>query len=224
MRPLTLEILEDRSAQARCDEGFLRLRRLRLRHRYDDGSASPPYDCDLVSRRSVDAVAVVLWRRAADGRVQVLLKEGVRPPIWLRRHKELVRPDPEAPLVLAEIVAGMLEPEDAGGDAMRRRARIECREEAGVDLPLAAFQPLGGHSFPSPGITDERVDYYHAELDTLPDRESPALGDGSGMEHGTRLLVLDLDEAIQRCRDGSIPDMKTEVALCRLSEALRGAR
>lgn len=219
MQPEELEILEDRTSASRCDQGFLRLRRLWVRHRYAGGAASPPYACDVVSRRGVDAVAVLLWWRAPNGPA-VLLKEGVRPPIWLRRQQALVRPDPQAPLVLAEIVAGMLEPEDHGPDGPRRRARIECREEAGVEVAESALRPLGGHSFPSPGISDERVDYFEAELAGPPDLAANGLGDGSGMEHGTRLRAMSLAEALAACRAGAIPDMKTEVALGRLADRL----
>lgn len=220
MRPERLEILEDRTAESRCDEGFLTLRRLRVRHAYPGGAVSPDYDCDVVSRRGVDAVAVVLWQRGADGRVRVVLKEGVRPPVWLRRQRDLVEPDPHAPLVLTELVAGMLEAGDAGADGRRRRGRAESREEAGLDVPLVAFESLGGALFPSPGITDERVEFLAAQVARLPEPDAAA-GDGSGMEHGTRAVVWELDDALAACRDGRILDMKTEVGLARLRDRLR---
>lgn len=220
MRPVSLEILEDLGADGSASAGFLTIRRWRLRHRYEDGSASPAYSCDVVSRPGVDAVAVVLWFRDGGGRPQVVLKEGVRPPVWLRRRKELIQPDPDAPLVLTELVAGILERGDGGPDGLRRRGAAETREEAGVDLPADAFAPLGGPSFPTPGAADERVDFLVAELPGPPPAGGPPGGDGSGMEHGTRVLVLPLDEALRRCRDGRIPDMKTEIGLTRLAAML----
>ena len=36
----------------------------------------------------------------------------------------------------------------------------------------------------------------------------------------TRPVVLDLTEALAMCRDGRIPDMKTEVGLLRLADSL----
>ncbi len=48
----------------------------------------------------------------------------------------------------------------------------------------------------------------------------PPAGDGSVMEEGTRVVVLELHDAITRCREGTIPDMKTEIGLLRLAEAL----
>ncbi len=224
MRPVSLEILEDRTAGSPADQGFLTVRRLRVRHRYDDGSSSPPYSCDVVSRPGTDAVAVVLWFRGADGRPQVVLKEGVRPPVWLRRQKELVRPDPEAPLMLVELVAGILEPADAAAGGLARRGAAEAHEEAGVEVPLASLVPLGGPSYPTPGAADERVDFLVAELDGPPEQGGRPPGDGSAMEHGTQVLVFDLEEAIQRCRDGRIPDMKTEIGLTRLADQLRFPR
>ena len=87
-RLLELIVVEDRTARSRSDEGFLRVRRLVLRSRFDDGTVSPPYDCDVVSRRHVDAVALVLFQRG-EGGVRVLLRTGVRPPVALRAEKRL---------------------------------------------------------------------------------------------------------------------------------------
>ncbi|HEX9793826.1 MAG TPA: NUDIX hydrolase [Planctomycetota bacterium] len=220
MRPVSLEVLEDRTPGGRADEGFLTVRRLQVRHVYDDGSTSPAYPCDVVSRPGTDAVAAVLWFRAADGSVQVVLKEGVRPPVWLRREKALVHPDPQAPLMMAELVAGLLEAGDAGPGGAARRAAAEAHEEAGVKVPTSAFAALGGASFPSPGAADERVEFQVAELAAAPDPAAPLPGDGSAMEEGGAVLVLELDQAIARCRDGRIPDMKTEIGLLRLRDRL----
>ena len=221
MRAVSLEVLEDRTPQSRCDEGFLRVRRLTVRHHYDDGTASPAYSCDVVSRPGVDAVTVVLWFRGAGGRPQVVLKEGVRPAVYLRREQQLIHPDPEAPLLLIELVAGVLEPGDEGAGGARRRAAAECREEVGVELQPERFERLGGSSFPTPGAGDERVEFFAAEIDEAPEDGAQAGGDGSPMEHGTRVVVLPLEEAIARCSDGRIPDMKTEIGLRRLADRLR---
>jgi len=222
MRPISLEVLEDRTARSRCDEGFLTLRRLRVRHRYDDGSASPPYACDVVTRPGTDAVAAVLWFRGPDGSPRVLLKEGVRPPVWLRR--DLRPPDPEAPLVLRELVAGILEPGDEGEGGLARRACVETREEAGVEVRPEAFRPLGSACFPSPGVSDEKVHFLVAELDQAPELHEGGRGDGTPMEEGTCSVVLDLEDALGLCRSGAIPDMKTEVGLGRLASLLASSR
>ena len=47
-----------------------------------------------------------------------------------------------------------------------------------------------------------------------------ATGDGSIMEEWSRLLFMELGEAIRACREGQIPDLKTEVGLLRLASHL----
>jgi ADP-ribose pyrophosphatase len=214
-----LEVVEDRTSSSGCDEGFLRLRRLKMRTVYSDGTRSEAYPVDVVSRKEPDAVAVAVYafRGSAGSReVVAVLRLGIRPPVHLRRHKRMVQPDAEPRSSLHEIVAGILEPEDIGPHGVDRRAAAECLEEAGLDASPADAERLGGPSFPSPGVTDEKVHFraVRAHLDGL--REAP--GDGSAMEEAGSVVVLPLREAIERCRTGDIPDMKTEVALLRLAE------
>ncbi len=211
-----MEIVEDRTEGARCDRGFLRLRRLVLRNRYDDGSYSEPYPCDVLERPGSDAVVAVLYEWRA-GRVVVLLRESPRAPIYLRRDKSFVHPDPREYLSILEVVAGLVESDDPPGpDGLRRRAAVEAMEEAGVELDARALTLLGGETFASPGTTDEKVYFCAAEV-PLGGRAEPR-GDGSIMEEWSRIHLLELGEAIAMCRDGRIPDMKTEVALLRLAD------
>lgn len=207
-------IVRDRTSETGFDEGFLRLKRLSLRNHYADGSVSQDYACDMVSRDRVDAVAVVVYEIDATRRVRVALRTGVRPPVWFRKDKTLVQPDERPHLLLHEIVAGLLEPEDTGPDGIERRAVAECLEEAGYQINVADVVPLGGPLFASPGITDEMV-YYRAVAVDLEQRQEPQ-GDGSVMEEAGEVVLMDLDQAIARCRDGSIPDTKTEIGLLRL--------
>ena len=217
-----LEIVDDRTKSTRSDEGFLRVRRLVLRNVRRDGSRSATYPCDVVSRSRTDAVAIVLYEvgELSTGRreVRVALKVAVRAPIYLRRQLKLTQPDTRRYDTIAEIVAGMLEPEDTGISGMIRRAIHEGAEEAGLDLSPHDVLPLGAESFPSPGITDEKVHFRAASV-PLDVRRKPS-GDGSVMEEGTRVVVLPLAEAIAACRRGDIPDMKTELALLRLADAI----
>src|SRR5439155_27309036 len=123
---------------------------------------SRPYPCDVVSRSRTDAVAVVLYDVRTEGgtrRPWVALKTGLRAPVFLRRHARLVQPDARRFGVLAEIVAGMLEDDDGGVSGVERRATHEAREEAGVELAAKDVEPLGAESFPSPGVTDEKVHF-----------------------------------------------------------------
>lgn len=213
-----IEIVADRTAGTRCDEGFLRVQRLTLRNHYADGSTSAEYACDVVSRECVDAVAVVIYEIDAERRVRVALKQGVRPPIYLRRHKDLINGDEREHPLLAEIVAGVLEPGDEGPAGIAHRAALECLEEAGLTVSSDAVLELGEALFASPGVTDEKVHYrcVEAELDS---RGTPT-GDGSVMEEAGGVVVLELREAIRRCRNGEIPDAKTEVGLLRLCDHL----
>lgn len=210
-------VVEDRTDRSSCTDGFLRLSRLTVRNVYDDGSSSEPYPCDIVHRPSSDAMAVVLFHRQGR-RVHVILKEGIRPPIYLRKLAEPVRPDPRLYDSIIEIVAGLIEPEDAGAGGLEQRAWHEAREEVGFDIDRDRVHLLGGESFASPGTSDEKVYFGSVEVPRLVGGQ--VTGDGTPMEAGQRPVVLELTEAIERCRDGRIPDLKTEVALLRLADQI----
>ncbi|MFT7462295.1 MAG: ADP-ribose pyrophosphatase [Pseudohongiellaceae bacterium] len=233
-----IAIVEDRTATSRCDEGFLTLRRLQLRNEYDDGSHSETYPCDLVCRQGSDAVVAVLYelvdelvgelvdesgasRAGKPGKRQlrVLLRDGIRAPVFLRKHKEFVNPDPRVYRSVGELVAGMVEPDDGPGPAgLAHRAAAESDEEAGLNIPAAEFSMLGGETFASPGTGDEKLFYCAAQASLA--EAKPGLGDGSIMEEGANVRVLEIREAITACRTGDVPDMKTELGLLRLAEHL----
>ena len=140
----SIEVVEDRTATSRCDEGFLRVQRLLLRNHYEDGSVSAPYPCDVLSRTGSDAVVAVLYEIDGARRVRVVLRDAPRAPIYLRAHKTFVHPDPHTYLSLTELVAGMVEPGDPSGDAgLCRRAALEAEEEAGLAEPAEAFAVSG---------------------------------------------------------------------------------
>ncbi|HPF15111.1 MAG: NUDIX hydrolase [Planctomycetes bacterium] len=214
-----IEIVEDRTAESRCDQGFLTLRRLVVQNRYSDGTHSAPYPCDVLQRRGSDAVVAVLYERGADGRIRVVLREAPRVPIYLRRGQAFVHPDPREYLTLLEVVAGMVEGSDPTGQAgLALRAAAEALEEAGASVPVEDFAPLGKETFASPGTGDEKL-YFQCAATRL-DQARGGSGDGSVMEEWGALHVLDLRAAITACRNGRIPDMKTEVALLRLADQL----
>ena len=218
----SIAVIDDYTDRSTCTEGFLRLKRFILQNTYTDGTTSPHYRCDVLSRRSVDAVAVVLWSRDPEtGDILVHYREGTRPPVWLRRLKqdELPYPDPAPFDVIGEIVAGVLEDEDDGPAGVARRGAIEAKEEAGYDVDPAVVEHLGqGGLFPTPGVTDEKIYLVAVEVD--PATRGQAHGDGSVLEEGTRMVTRELREAIALCRQGVIPDAKSELGLLRLADHL----
>ena len=215
----SIEIVEDRTAESRCDDGFLSLARLRLRNRYSDGSHSRVYECDVVSRPGADAVVAVLYEIDGRRRVNVLLRDMPRAPVYLRVHKRFVHPDPRTYRTLRELVAGVVEASDPTGDAgLHRRAAVESHEEVALEIAAEKFRTLGGETFASPGTSDEKL-YFCAAATKLGDARAGA-GDGSVMEEGADVVLLELSDAIAACRAGDIPDMKTELGLLRLADHL----
>lgn len=219
MKLASIEVVEDRTAESRCDEGFLKLSRLLLKNVYTNGSRSEPYPCDVVTRPGSDAVVAALYAIDAHGRVAVVLREAPRAPIYLRKDKRFTQPDPREYRSIIEVVAGLVEASDGAGErGLERRAAIETEEESGYRTPAERFCVIGGETFASPGTSDEKV-YYCAGRVRLADRGEPS-GDGSVMEESGRAVVRELVDAIEACRRGEIPDMKTEIALLRLADHL----
>jgi len=215
----SIEIVEDRTPEARCDEGYLTLARLRLRNEYEDGSRSRVYDCDVISRPGSDAVAAAIYEIDGRRRIFVLLREMPRAPVYLRVHKRFVHPDPRTYVTLRELVAGVVEASDETGTAgLCRRAAAETLEEAGLAIPPEAFLAIGGETFASPGMSDEKL-FFCAAPANLAAADS-GRGDGSVMEEGADIVLLELGDAIAACRAGDIPDMKTELGLLRLGDHL----
>jgi ADP-ribose pyrophosphatase len=219
MKLRSIEVVEDRTPESRCDEGFLRVARLTVKNVYEDGSESDSYPCDVVSRPGSDAVVAVLYEVDRERRVVVALRESPRVPVYLRRLKQYEQPDPREYLSLIEVVAGLIEAGDGGDDAgLRRRAASEAEEEAGYRTPLERIAVMGGETFASPGTSDEKL-FYCATPIRVSERAEPR-GDGSVMEECAEIVEWELGDAIEACRDGKIPDMKTEVALLRLADHL----
>ncbi|HLT30647.1 MAG TPA: NUDIX hydrolase [Myxococcaceae bacterium] len=216
-----IEIVEDFSATARCDEGFLRLRRLRCRNRREDGSQSKVYRVDVVDRPCVDAVAVLIWRRSDEG-IEILLREGLRPAAYLRREQHLPLPDPTDHLTVREIVAGLLEPSDRGEEGVRARAVAEVWEEGGFRVEPEAVRMLGPAFLVAPGILSEKIFLTEVEVTGLPQEVPPT--DGSPLEEGARLSWMPLAEVVPACLDGRLLDAKTELAARRFLDQQAGVQ
>jgi ADP-ribose pyrophosphatase len=213
------ERLEIESDELVGEGGFLKIRRLRMRNRRDDGSLSDQYNCDFMVRpMGVDAVVVAIYARV-DGDVKVLVRDGLRPALAYGRHPDEVPvPDGKEYLFLTELVAGIVEGHDRGLEGIRRRSAEEAMEEAGFAVSPDDIVQLGSPMFPSPGAMAEK--YWLVAVEVDPATQQSQEGDGSPMEEGATTKWLGLDEAIAACVSGEIEDAKTELGLRRLRDRL----
>lgn len=196
--------------------GFLGLRRLIMRVRYQSGGASEPFEYDAVGRSRLDAVVIAAHYRGDDGRRHVVLRSALRPPLTLRRDEPSPVAERESLGSLWELPAGLVEADERSPEGLRNCAARELMEEVGVEVPPHALAPLGPSSFPAPGVIGERHFFFHVEID--PSRIHTPTEDGSALEREARLAAIPLDEAIALARSGEIEDEKTELALRRLAE------
>jgi ADP-ribose pyrophosphatase len=210
-----LEVVEDLTARARLDEGFLRLKRLRCRNRRTDGSFSEEYAVDVVDRPTLDAVAVLVYRHTSKG-VEVLTRDVLRPAAYFRPK---TRPGADRQLHLTEVVAGTLEPEDQGEEGVRVRAAAEVREEAGIEVGTGEIRLLGAPVYLTPGVLSEKI--YFASVDVTGKHEGLAEGDGSPLEEDARLRWWKVPALLAACRTGEVADAKTELALTRFLSGVR---
>jgi ADP-ribose pyrophosphatase len=216
---VAIEVLEDLSASARSDEGFLHLRRLRCRNRRADGSESRAYLVDVVDRPVPDAVAVLLWRRGVSG-VEVLTRRTLRPAAYFRRDLPLAVPDPEVYLTVEELVAGVLEPEDKGQAGVKARAAAEVEEEAGYSVEPASVELLGPAFFLLPGIISEKI--HPTAVDVTGKQPVRPMGDGSPLEEGASVRWWTIQSLLTACRQGAVADAKTELCVARFLAAHPG--
>jgi ADP-ribose pyrophosphatase len=206
-----------RGFEIRSDEkvgsgGFLEIRRVRLKLVRADGTLTAEGLYDFIERpMGLDAVVLALWHRRADGGNEVLLRESVRVPVALGRSEGL--------RTMFELVAGILEAGEDDFAALQQRAAAEAHEEAGLVIAARDFELLGPPLFPTPGMCAEKFHFAAARVDE-PGAAGIPPGDGSPFEEGARLHWMDLAVALQKCRDGSLDDMKTELGLRRLADYL----
>lgn len=198
--------------------GFLTLERLVVRNRYAGGGLSGPYRFEVVHRRGLDSVAIMPYYFAG-ARLMVILKEGFRPALHLRRR--LRPPVAERPggAPTVEAVAGSLEPGDRGEAGVDRRALAELAEETGFRPARRVLARLGAGFFPSHGQSSEKVHLRAARVD--PHRATPAAGDGSVNEADSGLLAMEARAILRACRAGRIEDPKIEIGVTRLCRRLR---
>jgi ADP-ribose pyrophosphatase len=216
---VSLEIVGDRTATSKCDEGYLRVRRLDLRARWvGESDPSEPFAYDVVERWNADAVAV-LPHFERGGVRHVVLRTCIRPPAAMRRERFIdgAPPLPHAATkgVLWEIVAGLVERDERSPEGLVRCAVRETEEEIGVVVDAKHVRPLGGPMFPSAGVVGELIYFFECEIDFSTRREPG--GDGSPLERNARFADVPLDRALGWCDEGLLPDAKTEIALRRFA-------
>lgn len=168
--------------------GFLRLDRLRLRHRRFDGGWTQPLSRELVIRGP--AVGVLPYDPVRD---EVVLIEEFRVGSWAtgRDGRDV------------EIVAGIMEE----GESPEAMAAREMQEEAG--LSFSALEKIAAF-LPNPGHSTELVILYCARVDAA------NAGGLFGMEHegeDIRAFVVSADAAIDLLNSGRIGNATALVAL-----------
>lgn len=211
---IELVLVEDLSPPDQ--HGFLRLVRRRYRARYPDGTLSEPFPYDLVERNAIDAVVIAAHFLLPSGERRVFLRSAVRPPLTTRDPAHTPDPEDVRHAQLWELPAGLIEVGEQSPAGVARAAQRELLEELGFDVPLAALQPLGQATFPAPGFCAERQFFFEVAVDPSK-RQEPGL-DGSALERFGLVIDVPIADALEACRNGQMPDGKTELALRRLAE------
>ncbi len=215
-----LRLERDVTRELAPDEGFLRLRRAVFRSERPDGTTSPEFRYDLAEREAMDAVAVVLTS-GEGASMKVCLRSSLRPPLFFRTRYTLAVPEPTTETQLWEIPAGLIEVAERGEDGIRACAARETLEETGFALVASAFETLGPPTYPSPGVTAEKIYFFRARVDEAT-RGVPT-EDGSPLEADAAVRFVPLDVAKDALDEGRVLDAKTELGLRRLF-AIEGVR
>lgn len=214
---IKVSVHEDRTAEGRCDRGFMRIRRYVLKNHYSDGTTSEPYPYDVVERDAIDAVAVVLYD-TSEAEPRVCIRSALRPPLAFRPQYALPIEAREES-VIWEIPAGLIEPEEKGNDGILACAARETLEETGIDAPASTFEMLGSPASLSPGVMAETVYFVVGRVDAATRGEPTS--DGSPVEARAEVRFVTLDEAFSAIARGEIADIKTELGLRRFRDFWR---
>jgi ADP-ribose pyrophosphatase len=179
------------------------------------GRTSPVFIYDAVDRRARDAVVIVAHCAVEGGR-GVYLRSALRPPITLRVTGSSPMEETHGGN-LWELPAGLIEPDEALDlDGVKRAAARELREELGFDVAPNDLTALGPSVFPAPGMVAERQFFFAVEVDASR-RMEPEL-DGSVLEEAGSVALVEISAALSMCREGLLPDSKTELGLRRFAE------
>lgn len=221
---IEIEIVEDRASETPSDKGFLKIHRYRLRTRGADGALSEPFAYDVVDRAALDAVVMLLWaeREGAPGDPYVCVRTALRPPLVVRRQREVPVPDARRGLELWELPAGLIEARERGEEGVMQCAARETEEETGHALATTAFERLGAAVYLSPGLCAEKI---HVVCARVEGHDEPVVAHGDGvLEAGATVAWWPLSECLARCAEGVIEDAKTELALHRFRQRVERGR
>jgi nudix-type nucleoside diphosphatase (YffH/AdpP family) len=153
-----------------------------------DGSMTPPVR-RLVFERGDSVAAVVVHRESG----QLLFTEQFRFPTLGKGSGWLL-----------EVVAGMIDRDEAPETALRRELEEELGFSAARIEPIATF-------FVSPGGSSERIWLYYAEVS---DAGRFSAGGGVAAEHEEiRIVRMSRNEARAALLDGMLPDAKSIIGL-----------
>lgn len=214
---IALSITEDYTAQSKCDEGYLRIKRRKMRARYADGSTSEEFKYDVVERWNQDAVAILL-HFVRDGERHVILRSAIRPPLALRESLIGAHADGVTRGELWEIPAGLVEKDERSEDGLKLCCVRETEEEVALTIRKEDVRPLGAAFFPSAGIVGECVFLFEAEVDAS--KRGEPKGDGA-LEKNARVIEVSIAQALDWCDRGLLPDSKTELAIRRFAAKSR---
>lgn len=131
-------------------DGYCKIDVYRLRHDKFDGTKSPVLEREILERGH--AVAVLPYDPVRD---EVVLIEQFRPGTL-----SVSAQNPDMPVWLTEIVAGIIEDGENAEDVARR----ETIEEAGCTI--IGSPELISHYYVTPGCSSETVTLYYGQVDT----------------------------------------------------------
>jgi hypothetical protein len=201
--------------EERSEPGFLTLEKLSCRNRYDDGSVSRRYRCEVLHRKGYDSVAIIpYWIEPSPRKLMIVVARGIRPAPYLRRRLAVPLEESDTGLYVLEAVAGSLHPGDTGEEGIDRRAAVELQEETGYSAPPEEFERLGAGFLPSHGQSTEKVHLRAVKVESA--RRGAPTGDGSVGEEDAVICVQEAGELLRLCREGGVQDPKIEIGVRRL--------
>lgn len=193
---------------------FLRHLLLSARHIYSDGNKSKYYNYELIERRGIDSVAVVLFYYK-NNELFIGLTKQARIAKMVRGFKVRKIIKPLNNFFLLEVVAGSLEIGERTALQMKKRAKKEIYEETGFDVKLKDIFSLGKSFFASPGQSTEKIYPYGAKVEIK--KKEEAVGDGSLLEKDSNKVVFyPVSKVLEMLFSHKIEDAKTEITILRL--------